>query len=39
VQKPPGDTLKKAGWVAAAGGAVALAAGLGFLALRKRRKS
>jgi hypothetical protein len=39
VQKPPGDTLKKAGWAAAAGGAVAIVAGLGFLALRKRRKS
>lgn len=40
VSEPPGDTLKRtAGWTAAVGGAVAIAAGLGFLAFRRNRKS
>lgn len=39
VSKPPGDTLKKsAGWTAAIGGGVALAAGLGIFMLRRGRK-
>jgi hypothetical protein len=40
VTKPPGDSLKRtAGWTAAIGGAVAVAAGLSVLALRRRKKT
>jgi hypothetical protein len=40
VSTAPGDSLKRtAGWTAALGGAVAIAAGLGLLALRRNRKS
>jgi hypothetical protein len=36
----PGDSLKRtAGWTAAIGGAVAVAAGLSVLALRRRKKT
>jgi len=39
VSKPPGDTLKRnVGLAAAAGGAVAIIAGLGVLAFRMRKK-
>lgn len=39
VKKPPGGSLKRTvGWTAAAGGAVAVIAGLGVLAFRMRRK-